>query len=149
MKGYECENLDLRLKSRVFIGVGTMVINFIIMLGGFKNSMPYLNNINNGSSGVQTGFLLSLVCLMIGVSGGVIVKQYIDDFLSEDKYQEFTGKVVYRRKDVVMIEKTNNGELATFLLSREVLKRIELKEGVSVKMVRTKNSGLIKELSLI
>lgn len=145
MKRYSCENLDEKLKLRVFVGSAILALNLFVFILSCSIYIPRILNQAFIGGGIVSLFL----CIAIGVLGGVILRQYTYDLrLKENKFEEIVGTVVYASKDINIIEQ-EDGESVLFITPKVVTNEMVLYEGKKIRAVRTKKSHLVREIEVL
>lgn len=143
MSRYTCKNFDLKLKIRVLIGFTILVANFIAFVIGCMSVIDCLKNPYSSTPVTSIGGISALCCAVIIFP---IWYKYCRDLKSKSEFAHVNGKVVSYNRGVVMLE-TKDG-FDTFMISKEVEKSLKMYEGSRMDVIRSKNGGLIKEITV-
>lgn len=145
MKRYSCENLDEKLKLRVFVGSTLLAVNLLVFILSCIIYIPRIMSHSFIGSGVVSLFL----CIAVGLVGGLFLAQYIEDLkLKENKFETIEGLILYASKDISIIEQ-EDGENVLLVTPKSIHKSMNLYEGKKVRAVRTKKSHLVREVEIL
>ena len=145
MKGYKCENLDKKLKLRVFVGSILLAVILLIFLVSCVVYIPRMVS----NSFVGSGVVLLFLCPLLGVINTALLIQYIGDIkLKDNKLEEIVGTISLVSKDMLIIEK-DDSDVILFVIPKCVNRTVEFREKLKVKILRTKKSQLVEEVTFL
>lgn len=143
MSRYSCKNFELKLKSRVFVGFTVLVVNFTAFVLGCVKLMDCLKSPYNSDPVTSMGGVSAICCAVVIFP---IWYRYYKDLKGKAELVSVKGRIISYNDGVVLLE-TKDG-LDTFMINREVKKNVKINEGYTMNVLRSRNGGLIKEITV-